>query len=124
MPASDFSFKASKESSLERFSLWMKSKYSEPRQPGQRGAAKIKDGKNPKTWIPEQISRIISSGQISQEFVAEIKAFNDDEKYKQVSEEMIHALMKKKNPQKFAEFEAFINEAKEDALKKLLAGEV
>lgn len=125
MPAStSFSFKASKDSSLDRFAAWMKTKYSEPREPGQRGAARIKDGKNPKTFIPDQISSIISSGQISPQFTAEIKAFNEDEKYRQVSDEMIHASMKKKNPQKFAEFEAFINEAKEDALKKLLAGEV
>jgi|688.fasta_scaffold44313_4 hypothetical protein len=124
MPASDFSFKASKESSLDRFSAWMKAKYSEPRQPGQRGASKIKEGKNPKTWIPNQIDLIINTGKLSVEFSAEIESFNEDEKYSGISQDDITRAFKKKNPQKFAEFEAMMNEAKELAYKELLQREI
>lgn len=123
MPASEFSFKAPKDSSLDRFSAWMKTKYSEPRQPGQRGASKIKEGKNPKTWIPNQIDLIIKTGEISTEFSAEIESFNEDEKYSCISQDDINRAFKKKNPQKFAEFEAMMNEAKELAYKELLQKE-
>ena len=123
MPASDFSFKAPKDSSLDRFSAWMKTKYSEPRQPGQRGASKIKEGKNPKTWIPNQIDLIIKTGEISTEFSAEIESFNEDEKYSGISQDDINRAFKMKNPQKFAEFEAMMNEAKELAYKELLQKE-
>ena len=123
MPASDFSFKASKESSLDRFSAWMKAKYSEPRQPGQRGASKIKEGKNPKTWIPSQIDSIIDTGKVSAEFFAEIQSFKEDEKYSKLSQEVINSAFKKNNPQEYEKFIALLNKAREDALKVKLAEE-
>lgn len=123
MPTSDFSFKASKDSLLERFAVWMKTKYSEPRQPGQRGAAKIKDGMNPRTWIPAQIESILKTGEISPEFTAEIERFNYDQKYSNLSQDEINAAFKRKNPQEFEKFMAMINQAREDALREKLASE-
>lgn len=122
MPAStSFSFKASKDSSLDRFAAWMKTKYSEPREPGQRGAARIKDGKNPKTFIPDQISSIISTGELPAQLIAEIKLFKDDQRYEQITDDMVHAQMKKSNPQDYAKFIALLEKAKEDALQEHLA---
>lgn len=122
MPASDsFSFKASKDSSLDRFASWMKSKYSEPRQPGQRGASKIKDGMNPRTWIPAQIESIISTGKLPQQFSAEIDAFNEDQKYSIVSQEDVMRHAKRLSPQKFEEFQEMLNKARELAYRESIA---
>lgn len=123
MPSSEFSFKASKDSSLEQFAIWMKNRYSEPRQPGQRGAVKIKDGMNPKTWIPGQIESILKTGKISAEFSAEIKQFNQHQKYSSLTQQEIDSAFKKNNPSEYERFSALIEKAREDALKLKLSEE-
>jgi hypothetical protein len=117
VPVSDsFSFKAGKDSDLGKFSSWMKSKYSEPRVAGQRGAAKIKDGMNPRTWIPDQIGIIIKTGKISDRFLSEISSYNDDQKYSAFSRDDILNEMKKKNPQDFQKFYELMMQARESLL--------
>lgn len=122
MPASDsFLFKATKDSTLDKFAYWMKKKYSEPRLQGQRGATKIKDGMNPRTWIPSQIETIISTGKLSRQFLAEIENFNEDQKYISVSQEDVMRHARKIAPQKFEEFQEMLNKARELAYQESLA---
>jgi len=121
VPVADFTFKASKDSQLESFATWMKKHYSEPRQPGQRGAARIKEGMNPKTFIPIQIESIISTGKISEDFLAEIERFKDSQKYEGLTQDEIFASLKKIFPQDFDQIIKKVEQAKADAHKTKVA---